>query len=244
MNNTVPSKLEKCPIVDALIEIRFESPFPKSVIFGMIYSIIKEKYLGEVKQLPTSQIPEQIREADPNLKFKPLYLIEGDETIIQIGPDVIAISSKIPYKGWSYYSEYVINDINRLINKGIISKVIRVGLRYVNFFENDIMNDLTLTLNMASGYNAKNIYIRTDIPDNDFIDVIQISNTAQYHKNGITLNGTLIDIDSSKYYNDSYFSKNIEEELNKAHKSEKCIFFSLLKADFLNSLKPKYDDNK
>ena len=39
----------------------------KSAVFGIIYNLIKEEYRGNVINLPILQIPEQIREVDPNL---------------------------------------------------------------------------------------------------------------------------------------------------------------------------------
>ena len=95
MNKRMPLRLEKCPLVDALIEIRFESSIIGSAIFGIIYNLIRNDYKGPVTNLPILQVPEQIRKNDPNLKFKPLYRIEAEKYIIQIGDDVLCISSKI-----------------------------------------------------------------------------------------------------------------------------------------------------
>ena len=105
MDRFLPSRIEKCPLIDALIEFRFEAAIAKSAVFGVIYNLIRNDYRGNVINLPILQIPEQIREVDPNLKFKPLYRIEGDKFIIQIGYDVLSISSKMPYVGWPEFSQ-------------------------------------------------------------------------------------------------------------------------------------------
>ena len=116
----IPLKLNKCPLVDALIEIRFKSDLDKSVIFGCIYSLIRESYPGPVVNLPITQIPSQIRDNDPQLQFKPLYRIDGNDTILQIGTDVICISSKNPYIGWDVMSRRVLDVINKIQQGGII----------------------------------------------------------------------------------------------------------------------------
>lgn len=106
MDRLLPIRIEACPLIDALIEFRFEAAITKSAVFGIIYNLIKEEYRGNVINLPILQIPEQIREVDPNLKFKPLYRIENERFVIQIGYDVLSISSKMPYIGWSDFSKH------------------------------------------------------------------------------------------------------------------------------------------
>ncbi len=243
MNKRLPLRLEKCPLVDALIEIRFETSIIGSAIFGIIYNLIRNDYQGTVTSLPILQVPEQIRKNDPNLKFKPLYRIEAERYIIQIGDDVLCISSKIPYTGWSEFSSRTIELIKKIAGENIINRVLRIGHRYVNFFEGDIMDKLTISKPTISGYETNNLLVRTEIKDSDnFIDTVQITNSAAYKSpfNADTLSGSLIDIDSFKEYDNNYFLENIESEINKVHNCEKNMFFSLLTAEFLDSLNPVY----
>lgn len=243
MNKRMPLRLEKCPLVDALIEIRFESSIIGSAIFGIIYNLIRNDYNGTVTSLPILQVPEQIRRNDPNLKFKPLYRIEAEKYIIQIGDDVLCISSKIPYTGWGEFSSRTIELIKKISGENIINRVLRIGHRYVNFFEGDIMDKLTISKPTISGYQTNNILVRTEIRDcDDFIDTVQITNSATYKSpfNTETLLGSLIDIDSFKEYGNNYFLENLEKEINKVHTCEKNMFFSLLTDDFLDSLNPVY----
>lgn len=241
--NKLPLRLNRCPLVDALIEIRFESSIIDSAIFGIIYNVIRDEYKGEVTNLPILQVPEQIRKNDPNLKYKPLYRIESEKYIIQIGDDVLTISSKIPYVGWGDFSYHTINLINKIAKENIFDKVIRVGHRYINFFEGDIMDKLTISTPSINSYKTNNILVRTEVQDdNNFIDIVQITNSATYkspqHKTSIS--GSIIDIDSSKEYIDNYFLDNLESEIKQLHICEKKMFFSLLKEDFLDSLNPIY----
>ena len=195
MDRLLPIRIEACPLIDALIEFRFEAAITKSAVFGIIYNLIKEEYRGNVINLPILQIPEQIREVDPNLKFKPLYRIENERFVIQIGYDVLSISSY------------------------------------------DVFS-------MTEKYTSENLLIRTDVKDGNFMNTLQFVNNANYkpHPNSIEVVGSLIDIDTSREYSDNYFTSNIEQEINMAHKCEKKLFFSLLKPDFLNSLKPVFEN--
>ena len=239
----IPKKLGICPLVDALIEIRFKSDFDKSVIFGFIYGLVKDDYSGRVVNLPLSQIPAQIRDNDPNLQFKPLYRIEGKDTIVQIGTDVLCLSSKIPYIGWDILSVKAFSIIEKLYNSGVIKNVLRLGHRYVNFFPGNIDDNLNMSFSFVPQYAILNSNIRTEVKDNDFTSTLQYSNSAVYkpHPSASELQGCLIDIDTFKNYSDNYFASHFKEEICVAHASEKKLFYSLLKDDFIQNLHPEYE---
>lgn len=243
MDRFLPSRIEKCPLIDALIEFRFEAAIAKSAVFGVIYNLIRNDYRGNVINLPILQIPEQIREVDPNLKFKPLYRIEGDKFIIQIGYDVLSISSKMPYVGWPEFSQHSLSLINKIIQEGIIKRVSRLGHRYINFFRGDITNSLTMSFFMTEKYVSENLLIRTDVRDGNFMNTLQFANNANYRPNPNTseIVGSLIDIDTSREYSDNFFIENREQEINMAHECEKKLFFSLLKPTFLETLNPTFE---
>ena len=233
--------IEKCPIVDALIEIRFDTKVNPSAVFGLIYGVLMQKYPGQVINLPILQLPEAVRNSDPALKYKPLYRIVNENVIIQIGPDVLSISSVIPYIGWESFKEHAAEIIRQVITADIINRVSRLGHRYINFFESNILNQITMSFNMTEGYGIQNVQITTQVKDNDFDNTIQFSNSAMLNVNSPSQkNGSIIDIDTFKEYSDNYFLENIVSEIEHAHKTEKTLFFSLLKPDFIKSLNPHY----
>ncbi len=245
MCKQLPSKIEICPLIDALIEVRFEALWAPSAVFGLIYNEIKDLYPGNVINLPILQIPEQIRNTDPNFKFKPLYRIEGDNAILQIGPDVLCISSQIPYIGWDDFSKYSVDLICKIIQAKIIKKVLRLGHRYVNFFEGNILDNLTVQVSLGNDCEVENLLIRSEIKDGDFVNIMQLSNCAQYKSPSMNKGalGTIIDIDTIREYNtEDYFITHVEQELNVAHCCEKKLFFSLLQPHFLESLNPTYNE--
>ncbi len=47
-----------------------------SAIFGVFFNALKDKY-NKVEELPILQLPEQLRNQDPNLTHKPLYKISN-----------------------------------------------------------------------------------------------------------------------------------------------------------------------
>ena len=59
----IPKKITSCPLVETIVELRFESSLPPDAIFGVIYQKLKSDY-PKVDKLPILQIPEEIRFKD------------------------------------------------------------------------------------------------------------------------------------------------------------------------------------
>lgn len=236
MSKKFPKLIEICPIVDAVIEIRFKTKIPHNAVFGLVYSKLSSEFKS-VENLPILQIPENIRMADPNLKYKPLYKISNPDFIVQIGPDVLSVSSSPRYLGWQKFSKKIFDILNKIEELKIISEVERLGIRYINFFDLNIFDKIKLDMNLSGEkiLNQKSFF-RTQLTGGKFLNTIQISNDA-ISKNVF---GSIIDIDCSKTKGLQDFFKNKVELINEGHLIEKELFFNLLNDDFLKELKPKY----
>jgi uncharacterized protein (TIGR04255 family) len=68
----LPKTINPCPIIDALLEIRFRTTTHPNAVFGLIYNTLQEDF-PRVESLPILQLPDQVRAADPNFKYKPHY---------------------------------------------------------------------------------------------------------------------------------------------------------------------------
>lgn len=232
----LPKAIEPCPILDALFEIRFTPRIHPSAVFGMIYNILQEDF-PKVENLPILQLPEAVRAADPNFKFKPHYRISNQSFVTQIGPDVLTISSFPKYAGWNEFSKQIFRILDRVEKAGIIDSVIRIGIRYINFFDNDIFKNIDLKIFIRGNNIAyKNTIVRTEIEQRAFKNSLQVANNAN-HNNKL---GSIIDIDTSTESNLNNFFVNKEILTNSGHTIEKELFFSLLKNDFLKTLNPTY----
>lgn len=233
----LPLSVNPCPIVDALFEIRFQTDLLAEAVFGMIYSEFREEF-GDPVRLPILQLPEAVRSNDPNLKFKPHYRLSKGNLVIQIGPEVVSVSSYPSYAGWSDFSKEIFRIIEKLNKISVVKKVHRIGLRYINFFE---MNDIFRKVKLAVTLDGKNIelintHIRTEIEMNGFRSTIQVGNNVVLNDK----RGSIIDIDTFKETELDSFFVNIMEILDLGHATEKKIFFEMLNQDFLQTLNPKY----
>ena len=107
MLNQLPKKLNKEPLLDAVFEIRFSALIPASSILPGIFF---DKLDGEkdVSQLHVGDLPKQIRDSDPNLRFAPVTRILWKDFILLIGDRIIAVGCKMPYVGWEKFSKIII----------------------------------------------------------------------------------------------------------------------------------------
>ncbi len=232
----LPKVIEPCPIVDALFEIRFIPKTHPNAVFGMVYNVLQEDF-PEVKNLPILQLPEAVRTTDPNLKFKPHYRISNQNFVTQIGPDVLTISSFPAYVGWGNFSIQIFKILDKIQKIGIINSVIRIGIRYINFFNDDIFQNINLKISFRDNdIEYKNTIVRTELEEGNFKSSLQVANNANYENKS----GSIIDIDTSTESNLDNFFKEKEVIINKGHAIEKDLFFSLLKDDFLQTLNPTY----
>jgi len=238
----IPTKIDPCPIVEAIIETRFTTEIPPGAIFGIVYNEFKQRF-SAVEELPILQLPEKIRIADPNLRFKPYYKINDKNFLIQVGPDVVSLINTGEYVGWdNFYNELesFCNSINKI---GIIKEPVRLGIRYVNFFELDIYNEIKLAiLHDNKLFESKEINIRTLIEREIYKINLQISNKAVVNVSGKSKNGSVIDIDVFREMTDEDKSRKLLDLITEGHKEEKEIFFNLLKEEYLKTLNPEYGE--
>ena len=240
----IPKKITPCPIVEAIVEVRFNSKTPDEAIFGIVYDKFKDKF-SKTEKLPILQIPEQIRSKDPNLRHKPCYKLTNEDLIIQVGPRVFSLANFENYMGWKSFSK-VIKEIFKIFFHALsIDRVERIALRYVNLFnELNILKKSNLKIELKSeNLGSNEINFIANIPSENFNRRLLIANHSEVTVNQNRYTGSIIDIDTVQ--NEFSFEKTIDFGkfiacINEAHIKEKELFFSLLNEEFLASLNPEY----
>lgn len=240
MEVKIPKLLKKCPIVDVVVEIRFNAKIDSNAVFGVLYNSLNKKYQGPVTQI---QLPPPLMPIPQNGSFIPFFNITNKDHTIKIGPNVLIIGIAFPYMGWTKFSAISEEILKIALGTGIIGDVLRLGLRYRNFFEGDITDNLTFSLSNFR-HKPKNLNIRIEVDEDNVHSVMQYANNAvlENKANQIKKLGSIVDIDSYRTYSSALnFKANLKKELNMVHDAEKNVFFSLLKENFLNTFGPEYE---
>ena len=237
----LPQEISPCPIVEATIEIKFATKLPHNAILGIIYNAFKDEF-SNIESLPITQIPEEVRLNDPNFKFKVFHRFAGDIYSIQVGFDVITLHCNSPYSGWEAFFSEIIKFVDRVNSTNIISNVISVSLRYINFFQDDIFKNTNVSIEiMGNKVEDGKSVMRFELPHNEYIQVFQIANNTEIEdqKQGVKKIGSVLDITIIQAYPQNFFEDS-SKIIDKMHVEEKNIFFGLLNEDFLLKLKPSY----
>lgn len=233
---SLPKKIEPCPIADALLEIRFQPLVDPNAVFGLVFKELKDSFQS-IEKLSILQLPEFVRDNDPDLKFKPHHKMFNDKYVVQIGPNVISISSFPIYNGWVDFSETIYTIISKISNSEIVDKIERIGLRYINFFEKNIFDNISLKILLNDcQITQPNTIIQTQINSDEFTSTLQIANNVLFNNNF----GSVIDIDTYTETSLTNFFENYSSVISKAHQYEKELFFSVLTEEFLKTLSLEY----
>src|SRR5215467_10357493 len=91
----IPKRLKRNPIIDAIAEVRFTSAVPSDAIIGLVYETVKDKF-GQPNNLPILQLPTELRDKDPNLRYQACYRFEKPGNVLLVGPHSVALST-VPY---------------------------------------------------------------------------------------------------------------------------------------------------
>ncbi|MDQ3181202.1 MAG: TIGR04255 family protein [Acidobacteriota bacterium] len=238
---TLPKQINPCPINEAVVGIKFESSLPSDAIFGVVYNQLKDSY-QTVEQLPILQIPEAVRNNDPNLIFQSHYRLSRENFAVQLGPKVFSIAIIENYTTWQNYLNEIQSVFKKIGDIGFITNVSRVGLRYINFFESDIWGKLKVNVKIIEKEIAdEEVFVRTVLQRDEFKVLLQTGNRLNLERNNEFVSRvSIIDIDTFIQEDDIKFFENLPAILEKAHGIEKELFFGLLKEDFLESLSPEY----
>lgn len=241
----LPKKIDPCPIIGAVVELRFETSLIPDAVFGVIYNSIKHDYSNNPEGLPILQLPEVVRFNDPKLIYAAHYKVEKDNFVLKIGPKVISLNITA-YNGWKNFYSEMEDIITKLKELNIITKINRLGIRVTNFFSKKIIDKINFKVSLNQKEITENLLFRTEFYDNssNFSSILQISDSVQILKNNESIEGSVIDIDVFSENSESLvdFFNNYETLLNTAHNVEKKLFFTLLEKKFLESLNPVYED--
>lgn len=240
----LPQSISPCPIAEAVVDVRFETTVPEEAVFGVIYQALRDDF-PKSTPLPLVSLPADVRKADPQLANQPLHRLDGEHLTVMVGPKSVTVGSRAEYPGWATVSERFRATLARVAQTGLIGKPERFGLRYISFFEGDIFPNLTLSVTIADEpVNGEGTLFKSVLTAKDCRLLLQVGKDLKLVGRK-KMAGSVIDIDSFVQAPNAAagFDAALAEFLETAHMAEKQLFFSLLKPEFLETLKPTYSDD-
>lgn len=243
-----PTRLGKSPLVDAIFEIRFHGePVLSSILTGILYSSLG---CTKIERLPHADLPDFIRQSDPNLKYLVLSRLAWENYYIGIGDNVLTLSPVQPYPGWSAFREKINLILNQLKAFQPLHNIERFSLKYIDILTEDIHKDIYDTLNIGLSlldrkFNPKTLQVRVEVPQGNTLHLVQvIGHAVATLPNSSTRSGIMVDVDSIITMPQKTKEENftgLETLLNELHQENKSLFFNLLTENGFERLEPIYD---
>lgn len=234
----LPIEISPDPLVISTIEIRFVPKIEDANLLPLVYKHFQEL----TPNLEQSKIPLQIKKSDKNFQYAPDFSLNNNQYKFSFSNCVLSFENISNYSLWNNYFSFISNVTNTFINLNIIGNIERIGVRYASIF-NEITSvqavfnfDQKINLN---GYNEIFEQFKTNLVKEDINFLVQIFANAEANKAGNFKKGVCIDIDASVTPPNLPVDQ-VLNTIDRLHKEEKIVFFSLLRQEFLNSLNPKY----
>lgn len=246
MTNTLPSRLIKAPLMEAIFEIRFQSEIPVSNILpGYLYSELK---CTSIDKLPSANLPPFVLDADPNLKYTQTIRLKWEDFNIQVGDRSMLLSCDYPYPGWLAFKTRITTLLKVVEKLQVVKGIERFSIKAINLFPFDEYPSLGdgLAFKLLLGNTdlfTKATSFRTEIHKNDLISIIQLAGhvNVKIHTSNMTKEGMLLDLDTIKTINSVSlhdFIANADEFLSELHDVNKSLFFECLTEKGLAALEP------
>lgn len=237
----LPERVDLCPIVEAFFEIRFSTVETWETWPGALFSRIRETYPSQ-QNLPTLQIPAEIRNTNPDLVYAPLIQFSGQDFILRLGPRSICLGiHPQKYPGWKVIHEQLKFILEALQEVDLKLDVERIGVRYVDFLEVDIFENTLIKLRVGEVLvTGPETFVAVKSTRGEFTIAIKAAKGAIFPTPMGVKTGSLLDIDITLEGLDFDLFTNGINRFEEAHRLAKESFFGLLSTDFLASLKPEY----
>lgn len=244
---SLPVRLAKEPMIDAVFEVRFQTSLPlSSVLPGVLFSRLEG--VEAVENLPLAQLPFDLRSADPQLKFMPTTRLKWKGFLVLVGDHMASVACRMPYPGWADFRLAIVEVFTHLRGLPFIKEVDRWALKYVDMFEHTTtppLEKLNLEIHIGgTKLGDQSVSMRAEIDADGFEHAVQVATVATVQLlDGPQRTGTVLDVDSAK--NESAPLASFLDELpslaDAMHASNKRIFFACVSDRGLKELEPIYE---
>jgi uncharacterized protein (TIGR04255 family) len=250
----IPIRLKKDPIVDCVIEMRFESKSDSvaDVLPGLLYSSFKELY-PETQQTPEAQLPRVVRAQDKNLKARPVVIFKGKDGLIGIGDTGVQLTFGRPYPGWDTVEPRAQSVLGEVLNTDLLSTVERLSIRYNNIVtvkdDDSDLSPLELQFQLGRGLDRRGpgTAIRAEFTGDSTVTIVQIQGGANARitrpdQSPEEIRGVLLAVDTI-FFGNLTDTNELKDRLKLIHDVEKNVFFNVITEDTTRQLEPVWEEN-
>jgi uncharacterized protein (TIGR04255 family) len=252
MTRTIPKRLRQEPLIEAIWHMTYRLSAPSQavgdVLVGLLYAALKERGRSyQVHRLLPVDIPAEVAEQDPNLRYTVKYRLESPDSSVLylIGGRIVSLNCRRPYIGWQKLRKEI------AFFKGVLqrSELIipeRHGLRYIDLIRKEYMSGLGgLQIQVTVGdqeIRTQPVQLRVELDYRGRKHTVQIVSPVKADITGQTWEGTLIDLEVGMRVENGWDAIS-EDEMDELHRSVNSLFFTqILTPDLIHKLEPEYEE--
>lgn len=249
MTTPLPKSLAHEPLVDAIFEMRMGgSPHLADLLPGFLYGQLGPK--PTTQRLPAAEIPQPIREQDPNLIFAPVLRLDWDRFTVSFGERTMVVGCKLPYPKWPAFKAIILDIVRKVAQVGILGPVERYSVKYVNLIQAPTIADQIAMINMSVRVGnveaqSNHLSVQVHSKEDDILHIMSVVTGAQaILQDRKTVFGVVVDIDSIReegFPDLGAFAANLEPRIEGLRLQNKVKFFSCLTEEAINGMGPEYD---
>lgn len=249
----LPKHITPARIRESIVQVFFESNIPVDPLVGYLFSVLGQEFGMMYSNKPLPIRKENLTENDLltgiELQIGSKHFFYNNNIKVNLHPGGSLIFNCMDdYLGWTEFGSLIKQVIKSLLDKAIIINVHRIGVRYISEFANiDLLDKINFTFKLSpleGNFNTGNFNIHWDAqPYQINLNLgtkLSIPPVLEHPEFEHIEHISLIDIDViHKGFKINEYGV-FDNLLDDTHEKEKAIFFSLLKADFLETLHPEY----
>ena len=245
----LPTVLEREPLVDAIFEVRLEgTPFLADILPGFLLHELKPT--PTINRLPPAEIPQPMRANNPGLQFAPIQRLDYRDYFISVGDRNIVTSCKLPYPKWPQFKAVILDVIQKIKKVGIVEKVERFSIKYINIISAPTHAEQAAKINMAITLgpvevNDDQVNLQVHQKEENIVHILSVITGASAKlQNGNEVFGAVVDIDSICNIvpmEFSIFADDLEPHLEQLKLANKAKFFGCLKKETIEEMGPIYE---
>lgn len=242
MTRTLPKRIEPDAIVEAIVEVRFQTDLFPEVILGRLLS---SPFLStwSATRLPGSDIPYAARDAEAAFRYQPMFQLERGTELIRLGAYHLSLHILPPYCGWEQLRAKAREFLEQCWTEVGRSDLKRCGLRYVNALTAGrhgvrSIEDLNLHVDVR-GKSLVDVTVAYGSEENPHAEALVRIASKKHVVGELAPDATfVVDIDiHNEQPTDLHSANDIMSWLEQAHELEKRLFFDLLPDRIVDPLK-------
>lgn len=244
----LPKIIHPHNLKETVVEVKYESDLPFEVLVGIFFNAFDDSYHYTNRPLKQQNIasPNSVQ-GGINIQLGVSSIFYNDIITLLIQPNSFVFNVVEKYPGWEIYIDELKKALSVLVSTNHIKQFTRVGLRYISEYEE---KDLKDCIKYSFSFGLPNIQSETSAFRGHFDYknkkvILNLNNQLPVNKSDNPHNLEIIKLSTIDVdVLDENIKVNDLEQLyyiiESNHQIEKEIFFSMIKDEFLKSLKPEY----